>query len=80
MVENTLLVTPQDWLDLIQPILATITEGERYVFFDGHALPAKHGPVKFDGLFRSHDLPDLPHLSESLMEQTIANPDYWDAT
>lgn len=78
--ENTLLATPQDWLNSIQPILSSINEGERYVFFDGHALPAKHGPVKFDGLFRSHDLPDLPHLSESLMEETITSPDYWDVS
>ena len=77
MVENTLLDTPSDWMNLIEPIQNAITEGERYVFFDGVALPAKHGPVKFDGLFRSHNLPDLPHLSESLMEKTIANPDYW---
>lgn len=78
--ERTLLATPQDWLNLIQPLLASITEGERYVFFDGHVLPAKHGPVKFDGLWRSHDLSDLPHLSEDLMEQTIANPEYWSAS
>lgn len=77
MVENTLLATPQDWMDLIQPIRDVIAEGERYVFFDGHALPAKHGQVKFDGLFRSHDLLDLPHLSETLTEETNANPDYW---
>ena len=80
MTENTLLATPQDWLDSIEAILASIAEGERYVFFDGNVLPAKHGPVKFDGLFRSHDLPDLPHLSESMMEETIANPAYWNVT
>lgn len=80
MVENTLLATAHDWMNSIEPIRKTIAEGERYVFFDGIALPAKHGPVKFDGLFRSHDLPDLPHLSESLMEETIVNPDYWTAT
>ncbi|EMI15440.1 hypothetical protein RMSM_07638 [Rhodopirellula maiorica SM1] len=78
MVENTLLATADDWLDSVQPILRVITIGERYVFFDGHVLPAKPGPVKFKGLLRSHDLPDLPHLSEALMEQTIANPEYWD--
>jgi hypothetical protein len=76
-VERILLATPQDWLNLVEPLRASLTEGERYVFFDGHALPVKHGPVKFQGLFRSHDLPDLPHLSEALAAQTIANPDYW---
>ena len=77
MIENTLLATPQDWLNLVQPIASSIRTGERYVFFDGHVFPAKHGPVKFDGLFRSHDLPDLPHMSESLTEEILANPDYW---
>ncbi len=78
MVENFLLTTPDEWLKMVLPIADTIREGERYVFFDGHVFPAKHGPVKFDGLYRSHDLPDLPHLSESLMEETLANPDYWE--
>jgi len=77
MVENCLLATPEAWLNAIKPISDVITVGARYVFFDGHALPAVNGPVKFDGLVRSHDLPDLPHLSETLMEQTIANPEYW---
>lgn len=77
-IENELLATPDDWLRLVQPLADRIVENERYVFFDGHILPAKHGPVKFDGLFRSHDLPDLPHLSESMMNDTLANPDYWD--
>ena len=77
MVENTLLATPQDWLNIVQPIADTVREGERYVFFDGHVFPAKNGPIKFDGICRSHDLPELPHLSESLTEQTLANPDYW---
>ena len=77
MRENTLLATPQDWLNVIQPIANSIREGERYVFFDGHAFPAKYGPIKFDGLYRSHDLPELPHLSESLATETLANPDYW---
>ena len=77
MIENTILETAGDWMKLVEPIRDAITEGERYVFFDGVALPAKHGPVKFDGLFRSHDLPDLPHLSDALAEDTIANPAYW---
>ena len=79
-VENILLATPQDWLNLVQPIAKLINEGERYVFFDGHIFPAKHGPIKFDGLYRSHDLPDLPHLSDSMIEDTLANPGYWDVS
>ncbi len=75
--ENCLLAMPSDWLKLVSPIASSLTEGERYVFFDGQALPVKQGPIKFQGLFRSHDLPDLPHLSESLMVETIANPAYW---
>jgi hypothetical protein len=80
MTTNVVLATPQDWLESVRPILGKIDCGERYVYFDGCALPAKHGPIRFDGLFRSHDLPDLPHLSETLAEQTIANPDYWHGT
>ncbi len=64
-------------MDAVLPIHESIELGQRYVFLDGIALPAKHGPVKFDGLVKSHDLPDLPHLSDSLMEETLANPEYW---
>ena len=74
---HTLLATPDDWLALARPIAQQLQEGQRYVFFDGHVLPARGGPVKFTGVFRSHDLPELPHLSERLLEETIGNPDYW---
>jgi hypothetical protein len=73
----TLLATPEDWLAIAQPLAEQLEEGKRYVFFDGHVLPAKSGPVKFTGLFRSHDLPELPHLSDELLQQTIGNSDYW---
>lgn len=76
---HTLLATPDDWLELVRPLAQQLREGERYVFLDGRVLPAKTGPVKFTGVFRSHDLPELPHLSERLLEETIANPDYWAA-
>ena len=76
---RTLLATPDDWLAIVRPLAQQLQEGERYVFFDGCILPAKNGPVKFTGLFRSHDLPELPHLSEALAQETIANPDYWAA-
>lgn len=75
--EITLLATADDWLKLVQSIAQQLQEGERYVFFDGHVLPARHGPVKFKGLWRTHDLPDLPHLSEELTEKTLWNPEYW---
>ena len=74
---HVLLAAPEDWLAIARPLAEQLQEGERYVFFDGHVLPAKSGPVKFTGLFRSHDLPELPHLSETLLEETIWNPDYW---
>jgi hypothetical protein len=74
---RTLLARPEEWLAIAEPLARQIREGERYVFFDGHILPAKSGPVKFTGLVRSHDLPELPHLSEPLGEQTLFNPDYW---
>lgn len=76
---ETLLATPDDWLAIARPLAQQLEEGGRYVFFDGHVLPAKSGPVKFTGLYRSHDLPELPHLSEALLEDTIGNPDYWTA-
>jgi len=74
---HTLLATPDDWLAVVNPIAQQLQEGERYVFFDGHILPAKNGPVNFTGIFRSHNLPELPHLSAALLEETIGNPDYW---
>ncbi len=74
---HTLLATPDDWLAIARPLAEQLEEGERYVFFDGHVLAAKCGPVKFTGLYRSHDLPDLPHLSETLLQETAGNPDYW---
>jgi hypothetical protein len=74
---QTLLATPDDWLAIVQPLAKRLEEGQRYVFFDGQVLPAKSGPVKFTGLFRSHDLPELPHLSDALVQETIGNPDYW---
>jgi hypothetical protein len=74
---HTLLATPDDWLAITRPLARQNEEGERYVFFDGGIFPAKSGPVKFTGLFRSHDLPELPHLSDSLLQETICNPDYW---
>jgi hypothetical protein len=74
---DTLLATCDDWLAIARPLAQQLQEGERYVFFDGHVLPARSGPVKFTGLFRSHDLPELPHLSETLLQRTIGNPDYW---
>ncbi len=52
-------------------------QGERYVFFDGRVLPAVHGPVRFSGLWRSHDLPDLPHLKESEEGSILDDPEYW---
>jgi hypothetical protein len=74
---HTLLATAEDWLALARPIARQLQEGQRYVFFDGHVLPVRSGPVKFTGMFRSHDLPELPHLSERLLEETIGNPAYW---
>lgn len=73
----TLLATPEDWLAIARPLAQQLEEGERYVFFDGHILPAKSGPVKFTGIIRSHDLPELPHLSDELLQKTIGDPDYW---
>ena len=72
-----LLANPDAWLELVEPIRKVIQEGGLYVFFDGQVLPARPGPVKFNGLFRTHDLPELPHLSEEATEQVLGNSDYW---
>lgn len=77
MKSTELLSTPEDWLTVVRPLAEQVSKNERYVYFDRHILPAKHGPVNFTGLYRSHDLPDLPHLSDSMIEETLANPDYW---
>jgi hypothetical protein len=43
-------------------------------------LPAVHGPVKFRGLWRNHDLPDLPHIAEDPGVHDVLNdPRYWAA-
>ena len=65
MRERVLLAGPEDWLRVIEPLAANLVPGQRYVYFDGHVLPAVHGPVKFKGLWREHDLPDLPHIVEA---------------
>ncbi len=75
--ERVLLATPQDWMDLVLPLQASLTEGERYVFLDGHVLPAVHGPVRFQGLWRAHDLADLPHLSFGDDENVLNDAGYW---
>jgi hypothetical protein len=75
--EEVLLATPDDWLDLVRPLQAELTEGQRYVFFDGRLFPAVHGPVRFRGLWRSHDLADLPHLAEPPVSDVLDDPEYW---
>lgn len=71
MQKQVLLSAAEDWLAIAEPLAATLIPGHRYVYFDGHLLSAVHGPVKFKGLWREHDLPDLPHL----VEATDADPD-----
>lgn len=73
--EHVLLDGPEDWLKVVLPLAASLVEGKRYVFFDGVVLPAVHGPVCFKGLFREHDLPDLPHLSDP--DDVLTSLDYW---
>ena len=76
-ISDVLLAGPSDWLQIVDRIEKKLVENRRYVFLDGEILPAKHGPVKFKGLCRSHDLPDLPHISEDLADKTIYNYEYW---
>lgn len=75
--DQVLLATPADWLALARPLQDVLTEGQRYVFFDGHVLPAIHGPVKFKGMWRSHDLPNLPHLSRTRLAECLGDGKYW---
>ena len=75
---ETVLAGPADWLEVALPIHAELIEDQRYVFMDGKVLPAVHGPVKFRGLWRQHDLRDLPHLGED-SPGVLADPEYWTA-
>ena len=77
--EAVLRGTPADWLKLVLPLQSQLVEGQRYDFFDGRVLPAVHGPVKFRGLWRNHDLPDLPHIAESPTSDVLDDPEYWTA-
>lgn len=74
---EVLLATAADWLAHAEPIAAQLEEGERYVFFDGRVLPARHGPVRFQGLWRAHDLSDLPHISGAPLGELLSEPGYW---
>jgi len=77
---DVLMAGPQDWLAVVRPHANGLVEGQRYVFFDGRVLPAVHGPVKFRGLWRNHDLPDLPHIAEDPGVHDVLNdPRYWAA-
>lgn len=75
---DMLLETPADWIAKVEPIAAGLIEGERYAFLDGIAVPVRPGPVAVEGLWMSHDLPQLPHLDEELLSSTLGNGGYWD--
>lgn len=80
--QETLLATPSDWLAVVQPMLARVPgglrPGQEYVYFDGHILPYRHGPVRFRGLTREHDLPDLPHIAEPPLADVLTSFEYWE--
>ena len=71
------MASATEWLRAIEPLLEDLRQGERYVYFDGCALPAIDGPINFKGLWREHDLPQLPHLSDSGEQMILGNPEYW---
>ncbi len=77
--DRTLLAGPEDWLAKVRPMAAGLVEGQTYVFFDGVVLPARRGPVKFSGLWRDHDLPDLPHFDSSDAPPTTSSSYWWPA-
>jgi hypothetical protein len=74
---EVLLAGPDDWMARVLPLADGLVEGERYAFFGGKILPARHGPVKFRGLFREHDLPDLPHLASPPTSDVLLDGEYW---
>lgn len=74
--DRVLMASPSDWLAAVEPLLTDLIEGGRYVFFDGAVLPYRHGPVRFQGLYRQHDLPDLPHLDPDL-SRVPHSWEYW---
>lgn len=76
-IKKVKLASATDWLHAIEPFREVLREGERYVYFDGCALPASHGPVSFKGMWREHSLPDLPHLSDRGEQEVLGNPEYW---
>lgn len=74
---EVLIAGPEDWLAVVQPLAAQLELGQRYVFFDGAILPAQRGRVKFPGVWREHDLLDLPHLGEGPLRELLTDPTYW---
>lgn len=78
---HILIPTVEAWCDLMSDLLRDVEWGpDEYVFFDGKAIPAREGPVRFKGLFRSHDLPHLPHLAaltDGRAEDLLHDHDYW---
>lgn len=76
-IEKVKLAGATEWLQAIEPLVADLCEGERYVFFDGSALLAKDGPINFQGLWREHNLPNLPHLTDRGEQEILGNPEYW---
>lgn len=75
--ETVLIKSPSEWIAAVQPLTVGLTKGKTYVFFDGILLPYRHGPVKFKGLFREHDLPDLPHIARAPLGDILTSPEYW---
>lgn len=82
LTTQTLFGSPADWLAVIEPMLASIpgglVAGQEYVYFDGYIFPRRHGPVRFKGWSRDHNLPDLPHLADPPLGDVLTSFEYWD--
>lgn len=76
ITETVLLRGPDDWKAAVLPLLDGLVKDRNYVYFDGKILPYERGPVRFKGLTREHDLPNLPHLDVRLSE-VLTDVDYW---
>lgn len=83
ITEHPVARTPEDWCQLMRPLLAGLVAGRTYVYFDGAVIPTESAGVKITGRKRAHDLPLVPQVQAlddpSVEEKVLGNIDYWTA-